>query len=522
MRLCSMRSRNRGQEASHKIILLCSMMCFAFVGTSFTPFHAANAVASCVSYDSATNTIFITCDAHFADVKRQIPGSSVLKSQGTGNYILNAKIIVNDGATFSMSSSELKWLKISGQNSITVYGKIIFDGVKITSWSTTSNSIIDENTEGTIPRAWILLYGSEGGHIRNSEIAHLGYETSTTGRGGLELQRSSHGFEISNSKFHHMWLAFYSNGAYNVTINSNDYHDNLFYALDPHTGTHGMQITNNQVHDNKGFGIICSLNCYDILIEGNDVYNNGNAGIMLSRNTYNSEVTNNKVHDHPSNYGIFVSQSPNNQIHDNILTRNMYGIYVKESTSTGNNIEHNTVDGAKYGMVFSKATSNTATNNAFDGVSSYEYFLTSDAKLTIDSQEFSSTEIRGQTGTNYATIQNSGKIKVGQDVIDTNTNPYTASLSSATITVDSVSEDASSSLSSKQNETTTTTAEGNTTPPSTNQEHSTTAATDSATPANEINDSDNNNDDNNNATANTNSSPIANAGDDATVDEATK
>src|SRR5215208_5925079 len=111
MRLCSMRSRNRGHEASLKIILLCSMMCVAFVGTSFTPFHTANAVASCVSYDSATNTIFITCDAHFADVKRQIPGSSVLKSQGTGNYILNAKIIVNDGATFSMSSSELKWFE---------------------------------------------------------------------------------------------------------------------------------------------------------------------------------------------------------------------------------------------------------------------------------------------------------------------------------------------------------------------------------------------------------------------------
>jgi mannuronan 5-epimerase len=484
-----MRSHIRGQEASLKILLLCSMICFGFVGTSFTTFRAANAVTSCVSYDSATNTIFITCDAHFADVKRQITGSSILKSQGSGNYILNAKIIVNDGVTFSMSSSELKWLKISGQNSITVYGKIMFDGVKITSWSTTSNSVIEEDTGGTIPRAWILLYGSEGGHIRNSEFAHLGYETSTTGRGGIELQRSSHDLEISNSEFHHMWLAFYSNGAYNVRIDSNDYHDNLLYALDPHTGTHGMQIINNQVHDNKGFGIICSLNCYDILIEGNDVYGNGNAGIMLSRNTYNSEVSNNKVHDHPSNYGIFVSQSPNNQIHDNTLTKNMYGIYVKESTSTGNVIEHNSVNSAKYGMVFATATSNTARNNAFDSVSSYEYYLTLGAKLTIDRQAFSSTQIRGQTGSNYVTIQNSGTIKIGQDVIDT-TTPYTVSLTGATITVDSVSAATSTSLSSKQSETTTA-AEGNATTASTNPEDSTTAATDSnTTPANDINNSD--------------------------------
>jgi hypothetical protein len=134
--------------------LLSSMICFGLVGTSFTTtFDAANAAPSCVSYDGATNTIFINCDAHFADVRLQITGSSALESQGSGNYILNAKIVVNDGATFNMSSSELNWLKISGQNSITVDGKIMFDGVKITSWSTASNSVIEENTEGTIPRA---------------------------------------------------------------------------------------------------------------------------------------------------------------------------------------------------------------------------------------------------------------------------------------------------------------------------------------------------------------------------------
>jgi mannuronan 5-epimerase len=427
--------------------LLSSMICFGLVGTSFTTtFDAANAAPSCVSYDGATNTIFINCDANFTDVRLQITGSSALESQGSGNYILNAKIVVNDGATFNMSSSELNWLKISGQNSITVDGKIMFDGVKITSWSTASNSVIEENTEGTIPRAWILLDHSEGGHIRNSEISHLGYETSTSGRSGFALRGSSHDFEISNSEFHNMWFAFYSNGAYNVRIDSNDYHDNLLYALDPHTGTHGMQITNNQIHHNKGFGIICSLDCYDILIQGNNVYGNGKAGIMLSRNTYNSEVSNNKVHDHPSNYGIFVSQSPNNQILNNTLTNNMYGIYVKLSTSTGNIIEHNSIKGAECGMNFGNHTSNTAIDNAFENVSS-SYCLNLAAKLTIDSQAFSSTQLRGKTDTNYVTIQNSGTIKIGQDVIDTDTTPYNISLTDdATITIDSVFTATSTSL----------------------------------------------------------------------------
>lgn len=422
-----------------KILLLFSAIGFGFIGTSSFTFQAANAAPLCVSYDRATNTIYITCDADFTDLKRQITGGNVLKSQGGSTYILNAKVIVNDGSTFSMSSSAIKWLKISDQNSITVYGKIMFDGVKLTSWSTTSNSEIAQSADGSIARAWVMLYGSEGGYIRNSELSHLGYETPTLGRGGLELHAASHDLEISNNKFHNMWMAFYSNNAYNIRIDNNDYHHNLFYALDPHTGTHDMQITNNQVHDNKGFGIICSLDCYNILIEGNDVYGNGNAGIMLSRNTYNSQVSSNNVHDHPSNYGIFVSQSPNNQVHDNTLTNNMYGIFLKETTSTGNIIERNSITGGKYGMVFTAATSNTAKNNTFDGVSIYEYFLTLGANLTIDSQAFSSTQIRGQAGTNYVTIQNSGNINTGQNVTDTNASPYTVPLAGITITADSVS-----------------------------------------------------------------------------------
>jgi parallel beta-helix repeat protein len=196
----------------------------------------------------------------------------------------------------------------------------------------------------------------------------------------------------------------------------------------------------------------------------------------------------------------------------------MYGIYVKESTSTGNVIEDNFVNSAKYGMVFATAQSNTARNNTFDSVSSYEYYLTLGAKITIDSHPFSSTQIIGETDTHHVTIQNSGTIKIGQDVIETDTTPYTVSLTNATITVDSVSAATSTSLSSMQSKTITA-AEENTTA-STNQEDRTTAAIDSTAPANDINNSDNN-DNNNNTTANTSSPPIANAGDGgAIVDEA--
>jgi nitrous oxidase accessory protein NosD len=418
--------------------------------------------SSCVSLDSESKRILITCDATFSDVKKKITDKSILKPEGGGrssssrgnsgnsgnNYILDATIIVNDTATFSISSSELKWLKIVGPNSIAVYegAKINIDGIKITSWDPTTNSVIDENADGTIPRAWIVLYGTEGGHIRNSEISHLGYNASNSGFAGVSLYRSAHDFEISNSDFHHMWFAFYSSGAYNVKIDSSNYHDNLFYALDPHTGTHDMQVTNNQIHDNKGFGMICSLDCYNILIDGNNVYRNVKAGIMLSRNTSNSEVSNNIVHDQPSHFGIFVSQSPNNKIHNNVLTNNLYGIYVRRPTSTDNIIENNSINGSKYGMAFVATTSNTARNNIINNASTFEYYLNNASKLMIDSQQFSPppTRIRGQTGINEVTIQNSGTIKIAgnnnnnDDMVNTNAKPHTVSLTrGTTITIDS-------------------------------------------------------------------------------------
>src|SRR3712207_8747427 len=87
---------------------------------------------------------------------------------------------------------------------------------------------------------------------------------------------------IRDSVFHHMWRAFYSTGAYNITIDRNEFHHNLNYAVDPHSGTHDMNITNNWVHHNP-LGIICSVNCTNILIEGNNVRSEEHTSELQSR-----------------------------------------------------------------------------------------------------------------------------------------------------------------------------------------------------------------------------------------------
>src|SRR5215207_1014592 len=93
----------------------------------------------CIDYDQTENTIVINCNASFPDVVQTINDPEILENLGNGEYLLNANLEVADGVTFEMTSSNednggLQYLKIAGENGIIVYGKILINGVKITSW----------------------------------------------------------------------------------------------------------------------------------------------------------------------------------------------------------------------------------------------------------------------------------------------------------------------------------------------------------------------------------------------------
>src|ERR687894_829202 len=235
----------------------------------------------CIEYEEEEeNTITINCNASFLNVVQTISDTEILQTTGRpGEYVLNASLEVADDATFEMTSSSsssedgLQYLKLAGENGIIVYGKILIDGVKITSWDIEDEDVIQQDRNGTISRGFVQFAASEGAQILNSEFGYLGY--AEPGQRGFDLfgEGPSHDMEIRDSKFHNMWFAFYSNSAYNITIDGNEYYNNIKYALDPHTTTHDMNITRNLVHNNPA-GIICSDRCYNILIEGNMVQNN--------------------------------------------------------------------------------------------------------------------------------------------------------------------------------------------------------------------------------------------------------
>ena len=252
-----------------------------FLLTGLTPYHypphisviAQTVEPACIAYDESENTILINCNASFREVVRTINDPEILESSGNGEYILNANLEVADGITFAMTSTGdgLQYLKLAGENGIIVYGKILIDGVKITSWDIADEDVIQQDINGAISRGYVRFLGSEGSQVINSEFGYLGSSSASgggVGRRGFDLHGDgpSHDMVIRGSKFHDMWMAFYSNGAYNIVVDGNEYYNNILYALDPHTGTHNMTITNNYLHHNP-IGVICSLDCYDILIE---------------------------------------------------------------------------------------------------------------------------------------------------------------------------------------------------------------------------------------------------------------
>ena len=303
--------------------------------------------APCITYDSSTNVITVTCgSASLTDIDNQLNDDSILGKQQESNgvWLLNAGIVVANQATLYINSTDTAWLKINADgdtgNGIDVHGRLKIDSVKITSWDLKTNDYAKTDLQGKIPRPYIFVDKDATGttDITNSELAYLGYEGDYRSP-GLRYNGGS-GSLVKGNHIHHLQTGFYSDGVGDMIIEGNLVHDNTVYGLDPHTGTHDMIIRNNVVHNNGEEGIICSLDCYNITFEGNEAYNNAKSGIMFSRNMSDSVARNNYIHDEVN--GIFVSASNNNEVYNNTVSNSEEGIYLK-AEAHNNKIYNNTI-----------------------------------------------------------------------------------------------------------------------------------------------------------------------------------
>src|SRR5919107_661049 len=360
-------------------------------------FAAEAGEAFCTEYDQTENTITVNCNSSFSDVAQAVNDPKIMGSLGNGVYFLNATLEIADDITFEMNSSNpddnLQYLKIANENGIIVYGKILIDGIKITSWNASSNDVILQDINGTIRRGYIQFAASEGSQIINSEFGYLG--DVEPGRRGFDLLgdgdgEPSHDMLIRGNKFHDMWFAFYSREAYNIIVDGNEYYNNIKYTVDPHSATHDMNITNNHIHHNR-IGVICSLDCYNILIDGNKVNHNREYGIFFSRNMHDSIARNNHVYN--SSTGIMISESPNNKIHNNTVERaSSHGIRLfnpilpDDGLTEGNLVYNNTIISSQNGIVATRSHDNMVQNTTFSDIESSEYRLSGDSSIIVGQQ----------------------------------------------------------------------------------------------------------------------------------------
>src|SRR5215216_512164 len=384
-------------------VTVTALLLFSLTLISTQQVQFTDASTACVGYQSGVNTITITCDASFLDVVQAINDPEILEQEEQGGqYILKANLEVADGVNFEMTSNGdgLQYLKVAGENGIIVHGRILINGVIITSWDVSNEEVIQQDMNGTIRRGYVQFAASEGSQIINSEFGYLG--DIEPGRRGFDLfgEGPSNDMVVRGSKFHDMWFAFYSNGAYNITVDGNEYYNNIKYALDPHTITHDMVITNNWLHDNP-IGAICSDRCYDILIEGNLVEDTTNAAIFFSRNMTDSIARNNHVIN--ARTGVLLSESPNNQIYNNIVEgatsngiRLLNPDIADDGVTEGNIVYNNAISDSRDGVSASRSQNNIVENTTFSDIEEREYHLAGNSGITIRGQEFDDALISGE------------------------------------------------------------------------------------------------------------------------------
>src|SRR5215207_1742186 len=380
-----------------------ALLLFSLTLISTQQVQFTDASTACVGYQSGVNTITITCDASFLDVVQAINDPEILEQEEQGGqYILKANLEVADGVNFEMTSNGdgLQYFKVAGENGIIVHGRILINGVIITSWDVSNEEVIPQDMNGTIRRGYVQFAASEGSQIINSEFGYLG--DVEPGRRGFDLfgEGPSHDMVIRGSKFHDMWFAFYSNSAYNITVDGNEYYDNIQYSLDPHTTTHDMNITNNWVHDNP-IGVICSDRCWNILIEGNLIEDTTNAAIFFSRNMTDSIARNNHVIN--ARTGVLVSESPNNHIYNNTIegaTSNGIRFFNPEvpddGVTEGNIAYDNAISDSRDGVSASRSQNNIVENTTFSDIEEREYHLAGNSGIIIRGQEFDDALISGE------------------------------------------------------------------------------------------------------------------------------
>ncbi|TLX87656.1 MAG: hypothetical protein E6K97_08290 [Thaumarchaeota archaeon] len=337
--------------------------------------------SNCISYDPLTASISVACQhTNLTSLYEFLKYTDLLTKDLNKTWILNANLIVKNGSTLFINSSDTNWLKIDSTagdaHSIKVEGNLVIDSVKISSWDTLRNSYPIPDKGGAVPRSYLAKTGGSGTiDISNSDISYLGFNGAESF--GLTYLSGS-GSTLTNNKIHHLYSGFHAtNSVHNITIDNNEIYNNTAHGIDSFSKTHSLLIKNNFIHHNGKNGIICSIGCYGVIFDSNKIQNNKEEGIMLNKNISNSTISNNILYNNKYQVQIYGS-SNNNTVYNNSMTGGNGGIKITANSSE-NLINNNDIKNSNYGISLEGGASknlidsNSIENNSDAGIQIQEH-----------------------------------------------------------------------------------------------------------------------------------------------------
>jgi parallel beta-helix repeat protein len=324
----------------------------------------------CVYYDKANRTIHICGGStNLSTIDQVVNSSDVLNQTSNKNWILNANVSVEYGASLFINSTDAKWLRIKSSpdypHSIVVYGNLIIDGSKISSWNPTNitEAAMKSNTNVSLPRGYLLVPQQGTGHmnITGSDISGLGFK-SPRDTWGITYYSGS-GSVIENntisSNFRGLHLA---GNVSNILVANNTIQNSSQHGLDL-LRVNDVQVVGNNVSSSLEHGIFCTRECKNVSIKSNYISDNGKSGVVLNQATIDSVVEQNMIQDN-NDSAIAIRNSSRNILDNNLAEQNAFGADLSQNSSS-NSVIGNLVSNSYSNGIFldSYATNNTIEKN---------------------------------------------------------------------------------------------------------------------------------------------------------------
>lgn len=302
----------------------------------------------CVEYYNRSRTVNLCGGIVSLSVLSKILDQpEILNHTSERDWLLNANIIIANGATLVINSEDTASLRINSTGataySIMVEGNLLIDKTRISSWNSAANADTPLEIQG-LPRSYLFVPRNSTGqmNITNSNISNLGF-ASTKDTWGISYY-SGIGSKIENNTIYSNFRGVHlAPNASNISIANNTIHDSLQYGLNLYGAKH-ITVSDNEISNSGYDGIICSHLCGHVLVQSNRISNNSRNGIMLSDQSSNSSLHNNSIFDNKRS-GVSIYNSHNNTVSNNNIRDNGVGLTITQA-SHSNSINKNSIIGS--------------------------------------------------------------------------------------------------------------------------------------------------------------------------------